>query len=346
MSVLTRACLTGCSARMTAEQCVAHPWLKRRAPPPVVPLPPPSVPIVVAEPPSPPPLEVTKDNLRTFVERWGEHPNSPYVFDPACHSISLSSIAHMPSMHSMRMCTPSPQGSLPSSPDSVLELDPSEDFAHYSFQDGNTPTTHGRFLDRLNLDRRASDSSCLPNRGSHHQGHQVSSVNLAEEIRRLSDRLCRMVAEIPADIVNNNERGGPRRVSHINSRDVPLGAPSPAAPATPSSPLRSLSSSSGTSQSLPSSPTRLSPEPTPPTTRELVLHLQESNNTSRHSQQSETTVTSSSCHTMRWGQIEINMDHMGHNTIKSKKCIFESSSSEFNRNNKEQQKRLLPFKLS
>lgn len=26
-------------------------------------------------------VELSKDNLKTFIERWEEHPNSPYVFD-------------------------------------------------------------------------------------------------------------------------------------------------------------------------------------------------------------------------------------------------------------------------
>lgn len=26
-------------------------------------------------------IEIKKDNLRNFVERWGEHPNSPYIFE-------------------------------------------------------------------------------------------------------------------------------------------------------------------------------------------------------------------------------------------------------------------------
>jgi hypothetical protein len=202
-------------------------------------------PVVVQEPPSPQPLplEVTKDNLRGFVERWGEHPNSPYVFDPACHSISLSSCIGLSgqSAHSMKVCSPSPHSSLPSSPDSVLEMD-NDDFTHYSFPDAPTGV-HSRFLDKLNMERRASDSSCLSSRVS--SGH--SPVNLADEIKRLSDRLCCLIAH---DLVNNNAGGPKFRLSEI-SRDVPR--------AKPDSPLRSLSSSS--SQSAPSSPTRLSPEP-------------------------------------------------------------------------------------
>lgn len=33
-------------------------------------------------------LDKTKENLKNFIERWEEHPNSPYVFDTGNHLIS------------------------------------------------------------------------------------------------------------------------------------------------------------------------------------------------------------------------------------------------------------------
>lgn len=33
-------------------------------------------------------LKTTKDNLKSFIERWEEHPNSPYVFDTGSNQIS------------------------------------------------------------------------------------------------------------------------------------------------------------------------------------------------------------------------------------------------------------------
>lgn len=33
-------------------------------------------------------LKTTKDNLKSFIERWEEHPNSPYVFDTGSNRIS------------------------------------------------------------------------------------------------------------------------------------------------------------------------------------------------------------------------------------------------------------------
>ncbi|KAI8123607.1 Myosin light chain kinase 3 [Lucilia cuprina] len=98
------------STRMTAAQCLKHKWLQRRpkSPPKIAPKPlniPPAQ--FKASTPSPIPpnidnddsseslthdneeeelsgtkeLDTTKDNLKNFIERWEEHPNSPYVFD-------------------------------------------------------------------------------------------------------------------------------------------------------------------------------------------------------------------------------------------------------------------------
>ena len=93
---------------MCAEACLHHRWLRRKTPTPTpAPKPPPPV--------KQPELEVevevnnnsaavedknkssssssgkldgTKDNLKTIVERWSEHPDSPYIFDTAAHTIS------------------------------------------------------------------------------------------------------------------------------------------------------------------------------------------------------------------------------------------------------------------
>ncbi|CAB3377596.1 Hypothetical predicted protein [Cloeon dipterum] len=266
---IERLLLKDQSARLTASECLTHPWLRKRAAPqgaaPTAVVAAAAPIVVVEEPPSPPPLDVSKENLRGFVERWGEHPNSPYVFDQACHSISLSNCVAPAgqSAHSMRVCSPSPHSSLPSSPDSVLEF--GEEFTHYSFQDAPT-AVHSRLMERLATERRASDSCCLSSRRV--SGQHLPSLNLADEIKRLSDRLCRLIAH---DLANNNTSLPKFRLSEV-SRDVPR--------AKPDSPLRSLSSSS--SQSAPSSPTRLSPEP--------------------HS----TANDNRKC--MRWGQIEIDID--------------------------------------
>lgn len=38
-------------------------------------------------------LKTTKDNLKSFIERWEEHPNSPYVFDAVANQISPVTLA-------------------------------------------------------------------------------------------------------------------------------------------------------------------------------------------------------------------------------------------------------------
>lgn len=147
---------------MTAEQCLNHVWLHRKPP----------------KLKSSASMEVTKDNLKQFVERWNEHPNSPYVFEitnhlilsPSCPGIKLSN-----SWHSLSGMSPSPCGSLASSPgsDSAFLQEPLQNGHLFPLQ-----------LDHI---RRASDSSCII------KGTDVAErVNLAEEIKKLSDKLFKL----------------------------------------------------------------------------------------------------------------------------------------------------------
>uniref|UniRef100_T1PFH1 Protein kinase n=1 Tax=Musca domestica TaxID=7370 RepID=T1PFH1_MUSDO len=135
--------------RMTAAQCLKHKWLQRRpkSPPKVSPKPLtiPEASLKAATPSPIPPsidgdhsseasneneesgsltgtkeLDSTKDNLKNFIERWEEHPNSPYVFDvegnviaPLSESEYKKVKAHGPdSISSSRVCSPSPCESL------------------------------------------------------------------------------------------------------------------------------------------------------------------------------------------------------------------------------------------
>ncbi|RZC42172.1 myosin light chain kinase, smooth muscle-like, partial [Asbolus verrucosus] len=145
--------------RMSAEECLHHEWLKRRT--------------LVPRSSS---MDVTKDNLRQFVERWNEHPNSPYVFEITSHIISPTcSGGHQlsDSLHSLVGLSPSPCGSLASSPGS--------DNAFLTFDTTNNDLLMPPSLDHL---RRASDSTCIL------KGPDVTErINLAEEIRKLSDKL-------------------------------------------------------------------------------------------------------------------------------------------------------------
>lgn len=139
---------------MTAEQCLHHEWLRRKTQP------------------AAPTMDITKDNLKDFVERWNEHPNSPYVFEMTNYMVCRGGAELSDSIQSLSAMSPSPCGSVCSSPGS--------DNAFGSLQDDN-------LLLSVNLDhiRRASDSTCVV------KGHQdvTERINLADEIRKLSDKL-------------------------------------------------------------------------------------------------------------------------------------------------------------
>lgn len=131
---------------MTAEQCLNHEWLRRKTP-------------------AAAPMDITKDNLKEFVERWNEHPNSPYVFEMTNHMVCRGGVELSDSIQSLSAMSPSPCGSVCSSPEDGLD---------------------DNLLLPVNLDhiRRASDSTCVV------KGQDVTErINLAEEIRKLSDKL-------------------------------------------------------------------------------------------------------------------------------------------------------------
>lgn len=125
-------------------------------------------------------MEVTKDNLKQFVERWSEHPNSPYLFDITSHFISPSMLptggnSLSSSSHSLIGDSPSPCGSLASSPDSVNA------FVGYSKDYYQSEQLLPPSVDHQ---RRSSDSA-----GVMKTNNIAKRINLAEEIRKLSDKL-------------------------------------------------------------------------------------------------------------------------------------------------------------
>ncbi|CAG9782267.1 unnamed protein product [Diatraea saccharalis] len=169
--------------RPCAAECLRHRWLVRR--PPVNKQPP---------PPQPPPkheLDVAKDNLRLFVERWSEHPNSPYVFDNHSHEITCLTNGNC-ERSSVGGCSPSPRSSLGSSPDAVFDEDDSEP---------PPLREHSTLTSRYNpVERRASDSTCF----LHKKRDVLVRKNLAEEIKKLSDHLF-MLSTMNTDLANNND---------------------------------------------------------------------------------------------------------------------------------------------
>lgn len=181
---------------MSASQCLVHPWLRRK------PLKKVAVPVnlhVSSE------LDLAKDNLRCFVERWSEHPNSPYLFDTSYHTISpCVSATNIPGMRqpSLSANSPSPCGSIASLPD-ACNSPPRSPHLQRAPSKANSPVLPPKsYLDRLSaFDRRASDSSCFVRNNSDFVGR----INLAEEIKKLSDKLLKFNS-FSTDSLNNNDK--------------------------------------------------------------------------------------------------------------------------------------------
>lgn len=127
--------------------------------------------------------------MRNFVERWSEHPNSPYVFDIQAQEILALNNGERSSIGG---CSPSPRSSLSSSPDIVFDED-DLDIEPPPLRD---PTHTTRYNP---VERRASDSSCF----LHKKQDIFVRKNLAEEIKKLSDHLF-MLSTMNTDLTNNN----------------------------------------------------------------------------------------------------------------------------------------------
>lgn len=187
--------------RASAKQCREHRWLFRKPEPPVV---------TAAKPPQQPQqpsrtkttttptkepiastssglaeLDVAKDNLRLFVERWREHPDSPYTIEnaPLERDSSHETV-------SLRGHSPSPCGSICSSSGTT---------------DSQSPDGNGFFLAvpdlALALERRASEGRAAIDKN---KIDPASQILLAEEIIRLSEHL-RSIAVAPAKKVEQKE---------------------------------------------------------------------------------------------------------------------------------------------
>ncbi|XP_072945668.1 uncharacterized protein [Epargyreus clarus] len=171
-------------SRPSATECLRHRWLLKRTP---VKKDKPRQPLQLSPKQE---LDVAKDNLRLFVERWGEHPNSPYVFDNQAHEITSLANGNC-ERSSIGGCSPSPRSSLSSSPDIVFDED---DLEPPPLRDpSNTSSRYNP------VERRASDSSCF----IHKKQDVLVRKNLAEEIKKLSDHLF-MLSTMNTDLANNN----------------------------------------------------------------------------------------------------------------------------------------------
>ncbi|XP_055856486.1 uncharacterized protein LOC129919581 [Episyrphus balteatus] len=245
LDFISKLLVKDCSTRMTATECLEHKWLKRRPkPPPIVSPKPTNVPPakLKASTPSPVPadviedvrevnktkeLEHTKDNLKNFIERWEEHPNSPYVFDAEENVIAPLRDSRAGSISSSRVCSPSPCESLNTLADDddnhnvdndkeiisgdtdLTPVSERQDVFNKTPPETPTPTGEPRatsptmkgFRGYLHsFDRRNSDTNFLLGRRS-----SGERINLADEIRKLSDHLL-MLAEINTKLGNESDR--------------------------------------------------------------------------------------------------------------------------------------------
>lgn len=163
-------CLPIYSQRMSAEQCLKHVWLRRSE----------------RQIPRHPSMDMTKDNLRQFVERWNDHPNSPYVFETLSHAIMPcigTGLRLSNSLNSLVALSPSPCESLASSPGS------DNAFLNSEYMNGN--------LYMSDHFRRSSDSTCVVKTPD-----ITERLNLAEEIRKLSDKLFQL-SNMSTSLLNN-----------------------------------------------------------------------------------------------------------------------------------------------
>ncbi|XP_018325724.1 myosin light chain kinase, smooth muscle isoform X2 [Agrilus planipennis] len=168
---ITKLLLKDIKSRMMSEDCLNHPWLKKKSPP--------KMPtnerknITTTTKNNNTSMETTKENLKNFVERWNEHPNSPYVFEMT-HQVIIPPISGLQqrsnSLHSLQVCSPSSCQSLTSS---------------VASEDGFLDTSDSNSVEYLpDHLRRSSDSSFFV------KGSDVAErANLADEIRKLTDKL-------------------------------------------------------------------------------------------------------------------------------------------------------------
>lgn len=172
-------------------------------------------------------LTTSKENLKSFIERWEEHPNSPYIFD--ANSTLILPVRNGnksgSSGFSSTRCSPSPCESLSSNTELFSENGPAENgvnaddellenhdepvmrrnqsareiFERPSSVD-SIPTLKQNKEYLQSFDRRHSDSNYVVNHNS-----SLEKVNLAEEIKKLSDRLM-MLSSINTELQDYNKR--------------------------------------------------------------------------------------------------------------------------------------------
>ncbi|XP_055372611.1 5'-AMP-activated serine/threonine-protein kinase catalytic subunit alpha [Condylostylus longicornis] len=265
MDFISKLLVKELDERMSATEALEHKWLKRPPKPAVSPKPNIVPPIKFkTSPPSPmtitddikeslneKELEQTKDNLKSFIERWEEHPNSPYVFDSESNLIVPLRDNNSDSINSSRACSPSPCESIVSLTEQEINaskedlsnktLTPSSTTTSFNLQrqsslmdsfnsdnDNLTPSIHktqeidNDSSQRFNQDfkeylqsfeRRNSDTNYLLGRKS-----SGERVNLADEIKKLSEHLL-MLAEINNKLGQEDDTSDDNKSVNLKSNE-------------------------------------------------------------------------------------------------------------------------------
>lgn len=154
-------------------------------------------------------LDVTKDNLRLFVERWREHPDSPYMIEVPQTLGKINASCDHDETISLRAQSPSPRESLCSSPSETMSNSPRENRGFFL----NVPTIS------LAYERRASEGTAAEKARD-----PASQIVLAEEIIRLSEHL-RSIATIGSLDPNNDDNnvvtnGDDKNLGILNSTKI------------------------------------------------------------------------------------------------------------------------------
>jgi len=157
-------------------------------------------------------LDVTKDNLRLFVERWREHPDSPYTID-SYHALPRNPFRNRDESVSLRGHSPSPCDSLRSSSTQ------SERVMDFAAKDNSSHLLSVPSLS-LSLERRASEGTAARNRRD-----PVSQIALAEEIIKLSEHLRSIAMGSQVNEENNRDTTGAQQFTKRpddvgNNRDI------------------------------------------------------------------------------------------------------------------------------
>ncbi|KAG5330677.1 MYLK protein, partial [Acromyrmex charruanus] len=138
-------------------------------------------------------LDVTKDNLRLFVERWREHPDSPYTID-SYHALPRNPLRDRDESMSLRGHSPSPCDSLRSSSTQSERV-----MMDSAVRDNSSHLLPVPSLS-LSLERRASEGTAARNRRD-----PASQIALAEEIIKLSEHLSSIATGSRTSEENNGD---------------------------------------------------------------------------------------------------------------------------------------------